>query len=179
MNGDRSFTGPRIFQPSFQLLYPHLQSSDVAWGCQQGVPGLSLKQELEMAGATYLRSFPRANWSLAAEHSFSRPAFSQAVHAGSLPSHYGRVSGHEMSHCAKRCGKVVAHLDFCRTAYNRYCQPWTKKGAGLPWESHILSMQKLASKRATAADPRSSIEAFSPRETRRYAPRDFFLEYAV
>jgi hypothetical protein len=35
----------------------------------------------------YLRSLPRANWSLALEHSFSRPAFSHAVQAGSLPSH--------------------------------------------------------------------------------------------
>lgn len=35
----------------------------------------------------YLRSLPRANWSLAAEHSSDRPALSQAVQAGSFPSH--------------------------------------------------------------------------------------------
>jgi len=36
---------------------------------------------------THLLSLPRANWSFAAVHSFSRPARSQAVHAGSLLSH--------------------------------------------------------------------------------------------
>ena len=39
-----------------------------------------------------LLSLPFANWSLALEHSLALPDFSQAVQAGSLPSHLQQLA---------------------------------------------------------------------------------------
>lgn len=80
----RCLSGPGIGQPSLKLLDAKFESCNVAF------PSVSCGSPGQCRGlCSYLRSFPRANWSLALEHSFSRPAFSQAVHAGNLPSHWG------------------------------------------------------------------------------------------
>ena len=86
----RSLGRAGIGQPPLEFLYPELQGGDVADGQRRG---LATRDDCQVAvrrhhHITYLLSFPRANWSLAAVHSFSRPALSQAVHAGSLLSHW-------------------------------------------------------------------------------------------
>lgn len=84
MLGNRGFEGLCVCQTLLQLFDSQLERRHVAV--------LAISIIVTCSGViqedTDLLSLPRAKLSLAAEHSFSRPAFSQAVQAGSLPSHY-------------------------------------------------------------------------------------------
>lgn len=107
---------------------------------------------LASRAATQLRSLPRANcWSLAAEHSFSRPAFSQAVQAGNLPSHWLRGQSGEAVTWGymKELGGGATHLDF---SYPTCCytRGWSQQRcSGSAWKeaSHILNRQTRAETR--------------------------------
>jgi hypothetical protein len=80
----------------------------------------------------YLLSFPFANWSLELEHSLSRPVFSQAVHAGSLPSHYN--SSIFFQSIAQN-----TYLNLCSSTYSK-----VRINRELDSRTYTVSMQQLA-----------------------------------
>lgn len=101
MQSHRSFSRLGICDASLQLLYAKLEGSDIAGERAQG---LVIEGLWEQSVKTHLLSLPRANWSLAAEQAFSRPAFSQAVQAGSFPSHCSQPSDRiPGEHQSRRC----------------------------------------------------------------------------
>jgi hypothetical protein len=121
----------------------------------------------------YLLSFPLANWSLAAEHSDSRPAFSHAVQAGNFPSHYVGVSnrpGLDWTTRDRGMHVGVAHFHLCCTTCVSTSQLRDNKKralAGCVLCTYISSRQTQVAKPEEGDSPRSLTVGASRRSKRR------------